>query len=304
MLPKWKENDFFKGFSYDCVDFVQQNGQLMGHVLSFITLCIANICSYWKSREDSIGRKISLAELQEKYFVYVNGDDILFKSDDRHYKQWLSTIKEFGFEPSVGKNFFTDKFLQINSQLYRIDTYFDEECMETKLKELVFIPFVNFGFITNRAKNDCSKDLTVQRIGMQGLEEDSMIGRLKSMGFIRSKLIDGLSSKIREKVISLFDCHTRPTLEHFGLLSLKKYLFSDVFSESLSAVVKNLKDPDSDKYTALNELSSKLDRGVLSFEFSLASKLKREHREQCFWNLWDFEELGIPKPKATSWIAV
>jgi hypothetical protein len=99
---------------------LQKNGQLMGSVLSFPFLCLANMFTYvlmlgggdrWKTLE--ILR--SYHELRSLP-VLINGDDILFRCSKVQYDLWLQKISLVGFVPSLGKNFFHKRFFTINSE--------------------------------------------------------------------------------------------------------------------------------------------------------------------------------------------
>lgn len=96
--------------------FWQSNGQLMGSILSFPILCLVNLISYWLALEDYLGREVPLKRLP----VLVNGDDILFKTDDIFYEYWMDFISRAGFELSVGKNYVSEKYVTINSQFFRV----------------------------------------------------------------------------------------------------------------------------------------------------------------------------------------
>jgi len=134
----------------------QTNGQLMGNVLSFPILCIANYLSYHISQELSCKQTLDLWDVPP---VLINGDDILFKCKDKFYKIWLQVIKQFGFEASLGKNLLSDRILQINSELYYVVTSDPNHDANWKCVNLIRIPFLNFGLVTFRGKQDCSRDL-------------------------------------------------------------------------------------------------------------------------------------------------
>jgi hypothetical protein len=135
--------------------FHQENGQLMGNVLSFIILCLANYFAYHISHEKFLKRTLKLWNVP---FALFNGDDTAFKTRQAHYDVWMETIKEFGFQPSAGKNYFSDKFIQLNSELYSVCTALVD--YEYKVTDLYKVPFVNFGYCTFRGKQDCSQDPT------------------------------------------------------------------------------------------------------------------------------------------------
>jgi hypothetical protein len=93
---------------------VQKNGQLMGSVLSFPILCIANLFAYVMSLPDR-DAVLRSRSLMDRLPVLVNGDDILFRSSDSHFATWQKEIALVGFVPSVGKNFRHPRFFTVNS---------------------------------------------------------------------------------------------------------------------------------------------------------------------------------------------
>jgi hypothetical protein len=99
-------------FNLDPVE--QTTGQLMGSTLSFPILCAVNIVAYWRAMEQYLGKSVEIRDLP----VLINGDDILFRSDHRLYDLWRDSIKEVGFELSLGKNYVHPVYLTVNSQLY------------------------------------------------------------------------------------------------------------------------------------------------------------------------------------------
>jgi len=287
VLPQYEEviDSYFK---YQLENFQQKNGQLMGHVVSFVILCIANYCSYHISREKVDRKRYLVGEFSgTKNDVLINGDDILFCSKQNFYDTWLQQIAEFGFEPSIGKNYYNDKFLQVNSELWRFDSNLSKvqtlEKSESNAgpefgsiirRSVVLIPYINFGYLTNRRKMDCSKDMTVQRVGWE-VSEESLIGRFKNLGKIYRGLTEGIPECLLGPVRELFDEHNSPVLRHFGVPFLRKYLFSDSIAYAIGTLVYNEKDPQSKLYRLFGDLSSKLDRGSLTFKFENVKLLKR-----------------------------
>jgi len=113
----------------------QKNGQLMGNILSFPILCIINLASWLVAHKDLITtnnthlRTQAVLEtgLRRGYFtrqeidsfpVLINGDDILFKAEPELYSAWRSNLPHLGFKLSVGKNYYSDSFFTVNSELY------------------------------------------------------------------------------------------------------------------------------------------------------------------------------------------
>lgn len=83
---------------------MQQSGQLMGSLLSFPLLCLLNDCT-----AQSIGLS------PEKYLI--NGDDILMRCPASKYPLWKESVREFGLELSLGKNYIHPDYGTVNSQL-------------------------------------------------------------------------------------------------------------------------------------------------------------------------------------------
>jgi hypothetical protein len=123
-------------YPVDIEPVTQNNGQLMGSVLSFVILCAINLCTYWHAVCPEIKTKDF-----KKLPVLVNGDDILFRTDRKKYNNWLETIPQVGLEPSPGKNFISSNYCTVNSQLFAI--------RNNKTK---YIPFYNAGMLLGQSK--------------------------------------------------------------------------------------------------------------------------------------------------------
>lgn len=121
--------------------YLQTNGQLMGSVISFPILCLMNLFAYWTSCEIYFGIDLDLNTLLNIAPVLINGDDILFKSDNELYQIWKNQIKLYGFVPSKGKNLFTSEGCTINSRLYLYDK-----------GELKKVDYFNHGLINGMRK--------------------------------------------------------------------------------------------------------------------------------------------------------
>lgn len=126
--------------------FKMTNGQLMGCVFSFPILCIVNIAVYRAALEIRLGREMKISELP----VRVNGDDILFRTDNELLRLWESGIPEVGFEKSVGKNYVSTTTAVINSQYFRAVRGQDGKF------EISAIPYLNCGWIAGQCKTGAS----------------------------------------------------------------------------------------------------------------------------------------------------
>jgi hypothetical protein len=85
----------------------QTRGQLMGSLLSFPILCVANATTI------GIAQRRPLSETQ----CLINGDDILFTGSSRLIGSWKRVSRAMGLIPSIGKNYCSPTWGSINSQL-------------------------------------------------------------------------------------------------------------------------------------------------------------------------------------------
>jgi len=84
---------------------VQRRGQLMGSYLSFPFLNLANFLAFkW-----SVPRHVPLR---------INGDDIVFRSTEAEYKDWMRGIGASGLVLSRGKTMVHPKMFTLNSTLF------------------------------------------------------------------------------------------------------------------------------------------------------------------------------------------
>jgi len=134
----------------------QKNGQLMGHILSFPILCIANYAIFRYTYEKVLCRPVPK--------VRVNGDDILFCCYPDEYKEWCNQTSRVGFSPSLGKNLFQSDIAQINSVLFRIG--FSEIGGRRFVRKIDVVPYLNMGILKMRGKGK-----EVQRAGAPGDKE-------------------------------------------------------------------------------------------------------------------------------------
>jgi hypothetical protein len=99
-------------------------GQLMGHPLSFPLLCAINLAVYeaaidrWilADPEDDSRKRLGAIMLRN---VLVNGDDMLFKCQGSFYPIFLETTATVGFKISQGKNYLSKDVCMINSNIFR-----------------------------------------------------------------------------------------------------------------------------------------------------------------------------------------
>lgn len=88
---------------------IQTKGQLMGSLLSFPILCVANAATIGLIRNND-----DLHDVK----ALINGDDILFTDSKRKIESWKRVSTSMGLKPSLGKNYCSKIFGSINSQLF------------------------------------------------------------------------------------------------------------------------------------------------------------------------------------------
>ena len=115
---------------------LQNNGQLMGSVLSFPYLCLINFVGTWQTVFPHIERF-------EDVPILVNGDDIFFFTDDVGYRRWNLGLDFMGFTKSLGKNFFHHDYGYMNSVPFQYDW---------KLNQFETFPFYNVGLLYGRQR--------------------------------------------------------------------------------------------------------------------------------------------------------
>jgi len=124
---------------------MQNNGQLMGSIVSFPFLCLANILVTWYSIERF--HSMAFADLP----ILVNGDDILFRCTQAEYNKWCVDVRALaGFRESIGKNYMNNRFCMINSRFYDSTNNFK------------LVPWINAGLLMGKSKVQGKEGLTVK----------------------------------------------------------------------------------------------------------------------------------------------
>lgn len=103
---------------------VQQNGQLMGSILSFPILCMANLGVYCLANHERM-KSWSVDEVLRH--VLINGDDMVYAAPEEIWKAHVDIGRKVGLEMSVGKAYIHAEYLNVNStsvhcNLRRMDT--------------------------------------------------------------------------------------------------------------------------------------------------------------------------------------
>lgn len=114
--------------------FEQKNGQLMGSVLSFLVLCIANAALHWMVKfPHTTTYDFSVMDCLLK----INGDDCLCPLTKTEQFRWNLYADAMGLIPSVGKTYFSRDFAVLNSQCY----------MRSNLGDWTLVPYLNGDYL-------------------------------------------------------------------------------------------------------------------------------------------------------------
>jgi len=123
----------------------QKDGQLMGSVTSFVVLCLINAALCRFCMELGSGKTFSLNNAP----LLINGDDCVFDASNLTHALWLSLGPVCGLKPSMGKYYYTDRFLQINSRSYISRPCFDG----SRLVNFWRVPFISYGLIAGKGRS-------------------------------------------------------------------------------------------------------------------------------------------------------
>jgi len=97
---------------------LQRNGQLMGSILSFPILCLANLGVYLKVTERHHAGWTTDERLNH---VLVNGDDMVYAAPFSLWKDHVQVGEEVGLKMSVGKAYHHKVYANVNSTSVHLD---------------------------------------------------------------------------------------------------------------------------------------------------------------------------------------
>jgi hypothetical protein len=136
--------------------FLQKNGQLMGSILSFPVLCLANLAAYWVSFRTYFSKVDNSFQQMDPFGspVLINGDDILFWCpDSMFFRLWKSLADFIGFKLSLGKNYRHRRFFMISSELFEL-----KPTQSSKRPVVSRVPYLNVGLLTSVSKLQHTQD--------------------------------------------------------------------------------------------------------------------------------------------------
>ena len=205
-----EEHRLFKlaltGHVIDCDNVLkaQRWGQLMGSVVSFPVLCIANAALCRWSLEVTYDKIIDLANTT----LMVNGDDCAFRTTKAGLEHWKRITAFAGLNPSIGKFFFSREFVQINSvNFMRKEESPLEESPSGKMRVCNFemTPYVNLGLLVGLKRSG-------EKVGA-----DAAADSPTSLGVRCRDLISCAPEGTRVQLLHRFIEHHRPLLNSIRL---------------------------------------------------------------------------------------
>jgi len=172
----------------------QQWGQLMGSIVSFPVLCIANAALCRWSIEVDQGKKVLLSQST----LLINGDDVVFRSTVRGHKLWEQITDFVGLSSSLGKTFLSRQFAQINSvnfQRLAVPTMVLGD--RGKQRSLWFkeTPYVNLGLLFGLKRSG-------EKLGVDAIADSDV-----TLGERCRALIAAAPFDLRERVMRVFLKH-------------------------------------------------------------------------------------------------
>lgn len=187
----------------DRPDRDQNWGQLMGSPVSFPILCVLNASVMRLWYELILGKKVEVSALP----MLINGDDVLFWCPSmQYYEFWKVCTGSFGLKPSLGKNYVSNRFLVINSQLASVKRVVDFYGRQTwTVNEMV--PTLNLGLLYGTAKSGSAHEAEKSLFGTHQCQMDSLRQRAEDF-------IGGFPS-LRDEMMSVWIKYWTPVLNKF-----------------------------------------------------------------------------------------
>lgn len=123
----------------------QKWGQLMGSPASFPVLCIANLAMSVVALR-SVERESTVEPRPiGRSGILVNGDDIAFRATRQAIEAWQELTSAYGLAPSVGKNYRSRDFVQLNSKMFVMRSVMSES-LASELYALGLVPTLRYSF--------------------------------------------------------------------------------------------------------------------------------------------------------------
>ncbi len=147
---------------------VMRNGQLMGSILSFPILCLANLGVYLAATRDL---HVGWTDKDRLGSVLVNGDDMLYAAPRALWSTHVDIAKSVGLEMSVGKAYIHPVYSNINSTSLHCDL---RDLRSTPL----VINYLNTGLAFDQHKVQVRDDSRLETASCDDRQESSFVGNI------------------------------------------------------------------------------------------------------------------------------
>lgn len=114
----------------------QTNGQLMGSIISFPILCLANLGVYLQTTQLDQDLWSDQDRLDH---VLINGDDMVYSANRKLWARHVDIGKKVGLEMSVGKAYVHREYLNINSTSFHCPLHSSYSVKELSVREIGFL---------------------------------------------------------------------------------------------------------------------------------------------------------------------
>lgn len=172
----------------------QEWGQLMGSIISFPVLCIANAAMCRWALEIGDNRPYQLQQAK----MLINGDDCLLRTNMRGLDAWKKITSFGGLTPSLGKYYFSTTFANINSTNFvHLPEGGGLEVWHEKVRMAHFVqtPYLNMGLLYGMKRSAEKVDIS------------DAVDSYSSIGTRARELMNTCPPNIRESVWKLFKHH-------------------------------------------------------------------------------------------------
>jgi hypothetical protein len=152
----------------------QVNGQLMGSILSFPILCLANLGLYLSTvfhEQTPTDREIF--EACDK--VLVNGDDILYRASEAECERHELNGARVGLKMSVGKTYKHKRYANVNSTSFDYAMPADGSLFGRNRSCPVQIDFLNTGLFFGQSKVLTTPTTRIERIGVDMSSDEALV---------------------------------------------------------------------------------------------------------------------------------